>query len=178
VEGKIKNMSGIQEILQSKQKPKEKLAGLIEAVKQKKISAEEFMEYFKSASDVEKGTCADAMKHISKDEPEILAPYIDELIQYINYGAPRVKWGVPEAIGNLSQKYPEEVEEAIPKLLVNTNNESTVIRWCAAYALSEIAKHNTKAQKELIPRIKEISEKEKNNGVKKVYLKALKSIEV
>jgi hypothetical protein len=168
----------IQEILQSKHKPKEKLAGLIEAVKQKEIPAEEFMEYFKSASDVEKGTCADAMKHISEDMPEILAPYIGELIGYINYDASRVKWWVPEAIGNLSQKYPDEVEEAIPKLLINTNNESTVIQWCAAYALSEIAKHNIKTRKELIPRIREIAGKEKNNGVKNVYLKALKSIEV
>jgi hypothetical protein len=48
---------------------------------------------------------------------------------------------------------------------------------CAAYGLSEIAKHNTKAQKELILRIKEIVKKEKNNGVKNVYLKALKVIE-
>ena len=171
-------MSRIQELLQSKRKPKEKLAGLIEAVKQKKIPAKEFIEYFKSASDVEKGTCADAMKHISEDEPEILAPYIDELIEYINYDTPRVKWGVPEAIGNLSQKYPDEAGEAIPKLLINTNNKSTVIRWCAAYALSEIAKHNLKVQKEIIPIIREIAKKEKNNGVKNVYLKALKSMGV
>ena len=167
----------IQEILQSKQKPKEKLISLVEAVKQKEIPAEEFMEYFKSASDVEKGTCADAMKHISKDKPEILVPYIDELIGYINYETPRVKWGVPEAIGNLAQRYPEEVEKAIPKLLINTKDTGTVIRWCAAYALSEIAKYNTKAQKELIPKIKGILEKEENNGVKNVYLKALKVIE-
>ena len=115
-------MSKIKEILQSKLKPKEKLMSLVEAVKQKKISAKEFIEYFKSASDVEKGTFADAMKHISKDEPEVLAPYIDELIGYINYNAPRVKWGVPEAIGNLSEKYPKEVEEAIPKLSQRIQN--------------------------------------------------------
>ena len=50
---------------------------------------------------------------------------------------------------------------------------TTVIRWCAAYGLSEIAKHNTKIRKELIPKIKEIVEKEKNNGVKNVCLKAI-----
>jgi hypothetical protein len=170
-------MIKIEEILKSKNKPKEKLTNLVEAVKKEKISAKEFIEYFKTASDVEKGTCADAMKHISKDKPEILAPYIDELIGYINYDTPRVKWGVPEAIGNLAQKYPEEVEKAIPKLLINTKDTGTVIRWCAAYALSEIAKYNTKVQKELISKIKEIIEKEENNGVKNVYLKALKVIE-
>jgi hypothetical protein len=170
-------MGIIDEILKSKKKPKEKLINLVEAVEKERVSAKDFIEYFKTASEVEKGTCADVMKHISKDKPEILAPYIDELIEYINYDTPRVKWGVPEAIGNLAQKYPEEVESAIPKLLINTKDTGTVIRWCAAYALSEIAKYNSKAQKELIPKIQEIIKKEENNGVKNVYLKALKVIE-
>ncbi len=170
-------MSAINEILKSKKKPKEKLINLVEAVKQKKISAKDFIEYFKSASDVEKGTCADAMKHISKDEPEILAPYIDELIGYINYDAPRVKWGVPETIGNLAQKFPKEVEKAVPALFANTKDKSTVIRWCAAYGLAEISKNNPKLQKELISKFSEIIKTETNSGVKNVELNALKAIE-
>jgi len=120
------------------------------------------------------------MKHISEQKPEILAPYIGLLVEYINYKAPRVKWGVSEAIGNLAKKYPDRVVKAIPYLLQNTVENkinTTVIRWCAAYGLSEIAKYNTRAQKELIPRINEIIKKEKNNGVNNVYLKALKCIE-
>ncbi len=173
-------MGKIEEILHSNLKPKEKQTKLVETVCNGKIQDKEFIEFFKSASDVDKGTCADAIKHISEQKPEILAPYIDILVEYINYKAPRVKWGVAEAIGNLAKKYPDKVVQAIPYLLQNTvenNMNTTVTRWCAAYGLSEIAKHNTKAQKELILRIKEIVKKEKNNGVKNVYLKALKDIE-
>jgi hypothetical protein len=47
---------------------------------------------------------------------------VKEFIEYIDYKAPRVKWGVPESIGNLAQKYPEEVGKAIPKLLINTKD--------------------------------------------------------
>jgi len=101
----------------------------------------------KTGSDVEKGTCADVMKHISKDKPEIVVSYIDEIIEYANYRAPRVKWGVHESIGNLSQKFPKEVEKAVPKLLLSTKDESTVVRWCAAFALSEIAKNNPRVFK-------------------------------
>ena len=89
---------------------------------------------------------------------------------------PRVKWGVPESIGNLAQKFPTEVEKAVPKLLVNAKDESTVVRWCAAFALSEIAKNHPKVRKELVPKIEGIIKNEKNNGVKNVYLKALKTI--
>lgn len=146
----------------------------MEAMQHKDVSIDEFICYFKSASNVDKGTCADAIKHISNDVPGTLAPYIPELIGYINYDVPRVKWGIPEAIGNMARQYPGEVESAIPKLLVNTKDASTVVRWCAAYALTEIAQYNKKAQKLLIPRFREIIKKEKNNGVKNVYLKALK----
>jgi hypothetical protein len=170
-------MPTIEEILTSKLKPKEKVTKLVEAVKQKKVSAQDFFAFFKAGSDVEKGTCADVMKHVSKDKPEVFVPYIDDMIEYINYDAPRVKWGIPESIGNISQKYPEKVEKAIPKLLINTKEESTVIRWCAAYGLTEIAKNNPKKRTELLPIFAEMIAKEQNNGVKNVYSKALKVIE-
>ena len=167
-------MKIIEDILKSKIKPKEKQLKLVETVCNGKINDKEFIEFFKSASDVDKGTCADVMKHVSKQKPEILAPYIDVLVEYINYKTPRVKWGVPESLGNMAKKYPDKVEKTIPKLLLNTKDESTVVRWCAGYALSEIAKYNTKKQKELLSIFSEIVKKEKNNGVKNIYLKTLK----
>ena len=173
-------MAKIEEILQSELKPKEKQIKLVEAVTQKKISAKQFVVFFESASDVNKGTCADAMKHISTKKPEILAPYIDILIEYINDRLPRVKWGVPEAIGNMAKKYPDKAAKAIPYLLKNTTDDkinTTVIKWCAAFALSEIAKYNIKSRKQLLPIFEKIIEREKNNGVKNVYVKALKAIE-
>lgn len=164
----------IKDILKSTTKPKEKQVKLVEVVCTGKIKGKEFFEFFKSASDVEKGTCADIMKHVSEQKPEILAPYLDVLIEYINYKTPRVKWGVPESIGNMAKQYPDKVEKAIPKLLLNTKDESTVVRWCAGYALSEIAKYNSKKQKELISTFSDIVKKEKNNGVKNIYLRTLK----
>ncbi len=140
----------IEDILKSKSKPKEKQLQLVEAVCNDKINDEEFIDFFTSASDVDKGTCADAMKHISKLKPEVFAPFIDTLVDYIDYKASRVKWDVPETIGNMTKKCPDKVEKAIPKLLRNTKDESTIVRWCAAYALSEIARYNQKRQKELI----------------------------
>jgi hypothetical protein len=173
-------MTKIGEILQLKIKPKEKQTKLVEAVCQKRIPAKEFIEYFISASDVDKGTCADAMKHISKEKPEILAPYIDTLFEYINYKLPRVKWGVPETIGNMAKDYPDKTAKAIPYLLKNTTDDkinTTVIKWCAAFALAEIAKHNAKTQKQLLPFFEKIIKSEENNGVKNVYIKALTAIE-
>ena len=149
----------------------------MKALGQKEVLTKEFIDFFEEDSDVKKGTCADVLKYVSKDKPEIVVPYIDVLIEYINYKAPRVKWGVPESIGNLAQEYPEEVEKAIPNLLINTKDKSTVVRWCSAFALTEIAKHNPKLQKDLALKFNVILKTEQNNGVKNVYLKALKTLE-
>jgi hypothetical protein len=180
-------MSQIQKILESNLpagkagiKPKEKQTKLVEAVCQKKISAKEFITFFLSASDIDKGTCADAMKHISESNPEILAPYIDTLLPFINHKLPRVKWGIPEAFGNMSKKYPEGAANAIPYLLKNTTDDkanTTVIKWCAVFALTEIAKNNPQTRKQLLPIFNKYVKGEKNNGIKNVYLKALKAIE-
>jgi hypothetical protein len=173
-------MSKIEETLQSKIKPKEKQMKLVEAVVFKKIPAKEFMAFFESATDVDKGTCADVMKHVSAQRPEILGPFIDTLIKYINYQAPRVKWGVPEAVGHLAKNYPDQAAKAIPNLLKNTTDDkinTTVIKWCAAFALAEIARYNPKSRKQLLPIFEKIIKSEKNNGVKNVYVKALKAIE-
>ena len=52
-----------------------------------------------------------------------------------------------------------------------------MVRWSAAFALGEVAKNHSAAAKILLPEIKALVEKETNNGVKNVYLKALKAIE-
>jgi hypothetical protein len=171
-------METIRQILDSNRKPKEIVAISAEKIIEHPKLFDELMAIFKTGSDVEKGTCADIMKHVTAQKPEIAEPFTEDLIGFINYKAPRVKWGVQESIGNIAKKSPHKVEKAIPFLLKNTpeNKEnSTVIRWCAAYALSEIAKGSH--DQNLIRKIKDISDKENNNGVRNVYLKAIKQIE-
>ncbi|MBN2036115.1 MAG: hypothetical protein JW768_05175 [Chitinispirillaceae bacterium] len=173
-------MNAIETIFISAMKPKEKQTALVEAVCGGAANAKELIDFFISASYVDKGSCADAMKHIAERNPEILEPYIDTLLPYINHKAPRVKWGVSEAVGSCAAKYPDKSALAIPYLLRNTaENEinTTVVRWCAAYGLSEIALHCVRARKKLMPEMKSIAEKEKNNGVRNVYLKTLQNIE-
>ena len=173
-------MTEIEEILQLPVKPKEKQIKLVEAVVSGEIVVSEFIAFFESAADVDKGTCADVLKHVAAQSPALLAPYIDVLVKYINYRAPRVKWGIPEAIGNLAKNFPDQTAVAIPYLLKNATDEkanTTVIKWCAAFALTEIAKYHPDSRKQLLPIFEKISRAEKNNGVKNVYVKTLKAIE-
>ena len=51
-----------------------------------------------------------------------------------------------------------------------------MVKWSTAFALTEIAKHNPQTHKQLLPVIRKLAESEENNGVKKIYAKALKSL--
>ena len=167
----------IEEILASGKKHKDKVVLITKKVKSDKKLVSELFELLKTGTDVEKGTAAEVMKFVSQDNPEMIAPFIDVLIEYIDYEAPRVKWGCPESIGNLARTYPDITEKAIPKLFSNLRDKSIVVRWCAAFALSEIAKYNYKQQTKLVKKFKNLIKTEQNNGVKNVYLKALKEID-
>ena len=169
-------MKILDEIKTSNRKPKELIAYLAEEVKKNENLFNQLIEGLEVGSDVERGTCAELIKQVTKDKPEYALSYIDILIKYINYKAPRVKWGTSEAIANIAQKFSNKTEKAIPNLIVNTKDASTVVRWCAAFALTEIAKNENNLAKRLVPMFKDFVEKEQNNGVRNVYLKALKII--
>jgi hypothetical protein len=80
----------------------------------------------------------------------------------------------------MAKAYPDKIDKAILYLLKNTTDDrlnTTDIKWCAAFSLTEIAKNNKQAQKELLLLFKNIIKTEQNNGVKNVYIKAIKIIE-
>jgi len=169
--------STVQEIISSKMKHKEQVAIMSQMAKGDNKVLARLFDILRTGTEVEKGTAAEVMKFVSKDNPDMLVPYIDLLVDYIDYKAPRVKWGCPEALGNMAPKYPNEVGRAIPKLLENLKDKSTVVRWCAAFALTEIAKYNSEKQKELVVIFHELIKTEHNNGVRNVFVKALKVID-
>jgi hypothetical protein len=171
------NMEKIRKILETKCKPKEKAALLVQALKAGDIIISDLLEFYKTAKDPEKGFCMSGLTAITRDNPQYIKDHIDFVIGQIGHKAHRVKWESSETVANISIAYPKEVAKAIPLLLNNYENESTVVRWSAALALTEIAKHNPEIRKKLIPFIIQMSKEEMQNGVKQLFVKALKWIE-
>jgi len=166
----------IQEVFASKMKHKEQVTLLTGLAKNDPAALEQLFDYLQTGSAVEKGTAAEVMKFVSKEDPALMLPYVDALIEHITDKVPRVRWGCPESLGNMAQNYPDPVGRAVPDLLANLKDPSTVVRWCAAYALAEIARHNLEKQPELTGLFQQFIETEPNNGVRNVYIIALKEI--
>ncbi len=170
-------MDTVKKILQSDKKPKEKVSLLATKVKKDKKLLDELVEYFEAGSVADKGNCIEVMEYVSQDRPELIITYIDFIIKNLDYNAPKLKWETARVIGSLASKYPDKVEKSTKKLFLNTKDKGTVVRWSAAFALTEIAKSNMKLKKELVNRFNQIVKEESNNGVKNVYLKALKILD-
>jgi hypothetical protein len=169
--------NSIQGIMSSGLGHKEKVTAMTEIALMDKKALTELFEILKTGHDVDKGTAAEAMKFVSKENPDKMVPYIDLLIEYIDYKTPRVRWGCPESLGYIARKHPDDVGRAIPKLLGNLEDKSTVVRWCAAFALTEIAKNNHEKQKDLVTTFNHLIKKEQNNGVRNLYVNAIKDID-
>lgn len=167
-------MHEIEQILNSPAKPKEKQEQLTKALKNGLVSIQNLIIYYQSAKDVQKGTLLSSLTQAAKENPDFLKDNIDFVINQIAHKAPRVKWESSEIIANIAEKYPEKGALSIPNLIGNIGNEGTVVRWSTACALAAIAKYNKKAQEQLVPLFEEQLEKEENNGVRKIYEKALK----
>lgn len=169
-------MHEIEEILNSPAKPKEKQEQLSEALKSGLVSIQNLIAYYQSAKDAQKGTLLSSLTQVTKENPDFAEDHIDFVTSQIAHKAPRVKWESSEIIANIAEKYPEKAVLAIPNLIGNISNEGTVVRWSTAYALTAIAKCNNKVLGQLIPLFEKQLGKEENNGVRKIYEEALKSL--
>jgi len=127
-------------------------------------------------TDVEKGILMEALEYATDVDPDVAEPVLDVVFECLSCEAPKVKWEAARVVGNIAHRFPDEVSRSVPRLLENTTHKGTVVRWSAAYALGEIVKHDAKVRRKLLPEIDKILRRERNNGVKNVYLKALKAV--
>lgn len=170
-------MKLLDEIRKSSKKSKELITFVSKLILEKKPSSKDFSEALNAGNDSERGTIVESLEFATQTKPDIVKLYLPEVIKSLSDKAPRVKWEAARVIGNIAAKLPEEAAKTVDNLLINTKDKGTVVRWSVAFALGEIAKTNSKLQKNLVNEINNLLKRENNNGVKNVYLKALKVID-
>jgi hypothetical protein len=138
---------------------------------------DELVSYAEKQKATDKATCIEAVEYATKKLPTIAD---ENLLAYLTKALkddePRVKWESAKVVGNIAKLFPTQIGKTINNLLPNAENSGTVVRWATAYALAEILKLKTENNKNLLPKIETLCEKEKDNGVKKKYLDALKRV--
>jgi HEAT repeat protein len=166
----------LQEIRKSDKKPKELLEYLSKLIIKDPSLINDYEVSLSTPSDSERGTCIESLEYVTQEKPEIALPHLISIISCLKDNAPRVKWEAARIIANISTKYPEKAAEAIDHLLINTKDNGTVVRWSTALALGEIMKSNKEVRVKLKDKIEKLVKEEENNGVKNVYIRALKIV--
>ncbi len=120
----------------------------------------------------------EAIEEVSRSKEFSLGEdYLNLSERYILSSNPSCKREASRIVGNLAAAFPTKLDHAITALLQNADHEGTVIRWASAYALSRIVILPQYARGPLFEQISDLYEKEKENGVKNQYRKALKKAE-
>jgi len=85
-------MNVIEEIRNWEKKPKKLLVYLADKAKKDNQVLKQLAEGLKKGSDKEKGVCAEVFEYVSNEKPELVVPFVSEIIKFINCDVPRVKW--------------------------------------------------------------------------------------
>jgi hypothetical protein len=141
------------------------------------LPVDELLAFAENLKDADKATCIEALEYATKQQPAIADETVLIFVtKTLVEKAPRIKWESAKVIGNIAHLFPAKLDKAINNLLLNASHQGTVVRWASAYALGEILKLKTKQHKILLPAIEAMVSGEENNGVKKIYLAALKKL--
>jgi HEAT repeat protein len=156
-------------------KQKEKVESISKLLLDKELSIEELITFAKTAADIPKGSCIEALEFATKQDTSIgTEKCLQFVTQTLMDKAPRIKWESAKVIGNIAHLFPSKLNKVIVHLLMNTNDKGTVVRWASAFAIGEIVKLKTKHNTDLVPAIEVICLNEENNAIKKKYLDAIK----
>lgn len=153
-------------------KSKEKNQKISAALLSGELSEKSLLEFAAQARDVDRATLMEAAEYTTKSNPDFGSIHLLQFAgEQLSSEAPRVVWESSRVIGNLCRKYSDAALKLTPRLAANTEHEGTVVRWSTAYALSQIL-IQTK-DKRLSELMRNISKKEKENSIRKIYDAAL-----
>ncbi|MFO1030664.1 MAG: hypothetical protein U1F60_06280 [Planctomycetota bacterium] len=139
--------------------------------------ADRLVAFAKKAADVDKATCLEAFEYATRTRAEVGSKRVFEFAAAsLADDAPRVKWEAAKVVANIAHRHGRHLGKAIPGLLGNASHEGTVVRWSAARALGAILELGTSHNAELIPAAGALCSKERDNAIRKHYLKALNKV--
>lgn len=156
-------------------KQKEKIEALAEAIISGELAIIDLIEVASIVKEPAKAVYMEAFEYATNKKPMIASRELFIFAQNnLRVKSPRLKWESAKVIGNIAHLYSEFLKSAVASLIENTKDEGTVVRWSAAYALTQIFQLSNYSNDEFRILLQNISESEKKNSIKKIYLKALK----
>ncbi len=163
------------ELLASKQGAKQKSRAIADALLSGTLKPVALLEVSPGLPDADLAIVMESLESATRVGPAMVNDQLFALlVRNVNHAAPRVQWEAARTIGNVAGQHAEQLGPAVEALLANVTSDGQVVRWATARALAAILRVRI-TDKGLRQRLSEIAADEQDEGVRRVYEKALRS---
>ena len=100
------------------------------------------------------GDCAEVFTEVAKENPALVAPYVDRIAPLISHKNTRVRWESTHALALVASLTPAQVAPLLPDLVAKIKKDkSVIVRDCAVLALGEYGRSGPEAAREVFPHL-------------------------
>jgi hypothetical protein len=98
------------------------------------------------------GDCAEVFTKVSESQPNLVVPFVDNLIVLLTHRNTRVRWEAMHTISLIAEFIPDQIKPLLPQLKGQiVTDGSTIVRDYAVDAISNYAKTSKEAAGEAFP---------------------------
>lgn len=163
------------DVLSSKLSAKKKARAIADALSGGSLKPEALLEAGRKLPRAELAILIESLESATRKQPALAGDELFALlVESLADPAPRVRWEAARTVGNVASQHAGNLRPAARALLDNTANASTVVRWAAAQALTAILKTGY-AENSFALQLTEIAAREQDDGVRRVYEKAIRA---
>ncbi len=100
------------------------------------------------------GDCAEVFTEVARENPALVAPYVDRIAPLIGHKDTRVRWEFTRALALVASLVPEQVAPLLPDLVAKIEQDrSVIVRDGAVLALGEYGRSGREAAQEVFPHL-------------------------
>lgn len=116
------------------------------------------------------GDCAEVLTNIAEVKPDLIIPFIDELIPLLSHPTSRVRWEAMHSIACIAELCPKKITPLLPQLKgICITDSSTIVRDHCTILIGNYAKTSKKAAQEAFVALELILEQWKEKQASRVF---------
>jgi hypothetical protein len=98
------------------------------------------------------GDCAEVLTEVAKENPALVAPYVERLIPLLGHGDTRVRWEAMHAVALVAALVPDQIAPLLADLAAKIERDrSVIVRDSAVKALGEYGRSGPEAAHQAFP---------------------------
>lgn len=100
------------------------------------------------------GDCAEVFTEVAKENPALVAPYVDRIVPLVSHKDTRVRWESTHILALVASLVPEQVAPLMPDLVAKIEQDkSVIVRDGAVQTLGEYGRSGPEAAREVFPHL-------------------------